>query len=595
MEIIEKLLNLNKEKSKIVVIYILGGLFLILSLTAFLLASFSVYVYFRDISKFEVIESTPRFFKKSIDTLRDIPYLVYKFQSSSLPVYKLYISDKDYKEINDALPNAYITLPSESKKKVPARLVYNGQEKNIEVGYRGDSYIHWFFEEKSWAFIFQPNDLLEGQSEIRLIVPWDRVYVGEYLANYRARKLGLPTPDDKFVILRINNGPKMLYYQIEVWSNEFLKKHFGTDDGNLYGENDTTAGSIFASSMFWKKYTSVKGQENNYADLDYLLDLINNASKDEFKEKITAILDMDNFYNWHIQSILSGTPGQDRNHNVRLYFDRQKGKFFLIPWDAGLDVYGSIFDTQNPDESFNLDNDYNPLVNRILDIPEFLSERNKRLWNYVKNDKNLEEDLAYFDKAYQEIRVALYNDSAKFWRSGAAEAQIKNARSAVVANYNFFRQQLDRAEVSATVSLKSKSQVPITIDLFYRSASPINFNNLSISSKAFQGADFLQLYEDTNNNGFLDGYDLKVADLKYQDGSLSLSKPGPILYTNRRYNGYQIPISLDITKKKFFVTSSLPFVIKDLNISFNILNEVTKSKIETTVHVNDFESILSSK
>ncbi|HLB57674.1 MAG TPA: CotH kinase family protein, partial [Gammaproteobacteria bacterium] len=346
---------------------------------------------------------------------------------------------------------------------------------------------------------------------------------------------------------------------------------------------------IFESTMWWKKFNSVAGEENNFSDLAYLLDLIKNADDNAFKDAIVKIIDMDTFYTWQIHSMLAGSVHQDENHNMRIYFDKEKQRFFLIAWDVSVWDYVEKFERPRFGKVvYDLDVNYNPLVNRILNIPEFLLERNRRLWEYVKDDTNINEDIAYLDQATEKIKPAVFQDTQKYDRNGKADATMRRVRSNLLSNYAFLREQLGKSNFFATLSYQSTSTIA-TIDFSYVSASPINFNGLRISRVSSSPFNSFLLYEDSNRNGQFDWPDAKIANLKYENGMLSARKLDLLLYSDRIDNDYYEPITVRMTDKKFFVVAPLPFTIQNPNISLDIFNAITGTIINSLIHVNNRE------
>ena len=132
------------------------------------------------------------------------------------------------------------------------------------------------------------------------------------------------------------------------------------------------------------------------------------------------------------------------------------------------------------------------------------------------------------------------------------------------------------------------------IDFYYQSPSAIKFNNIYISTNTLLGTNIFQLYEDTNANNFFDATDRKIADLKYKDKTLSLSGDNLVFYTDRIDGGRYQSVSLEMTKQKLFIVSSLPATIEDPDISFDIFNNITGEKVTTEIHVNDLNSIFIS-
>lgn len=542
------------------------------------------YVYFLGISRQTAIEWIPDPIRNSINFIRDVPYLPYVFKTTDLPRCQLTISDDNYQKILNALPKKVGEILLDSQRNMlPATLTCDGKEMNVQAGVRGDRFWHWLFEKKSWGFKFA--GLYDGNSEVKFIIADDRGYIGEYFNGYRARKMGLPAPDDKLVLLSINHGPDSFYYQVEGWTEEFLKKHFGTDRGNLYGESGFTD-PIFDSTLYWKKYVTIPRKDNDYGDLYTLLSLIENSDDATFKKEIWNIVDRDNFFKWQIHSILSGSTHQGPNHNVRLFFDAQKRKFFPIPWDVGITDYSSLFSDPNVGEIYGIDVSYNSLVSRILSIPEFLAERNEKLWAYVADDRNLNEDLAFFDGTFEKVKPAIFNDSIKFWRNYVADKRIKDERAMLISNYRFLRKRLDSGEVFADVVVRSDSNIVATIDLAYKSVAPLNFDGFSISSPVLQPANF-RLYEDSNGSGALDQGDAAIGIPTFRDNRIASEKMNYPLYSRRTEKDSLAPIVVGQTKKRFFVVASTRMSATDGIATVRILNMITKKIIEPAIHTNE--------
>ncbi|MFT7644530.1 MAG: spore coat protein H [Candidatus Paceibacteria bacterium] len=547
------------------------------------------YAYFLGIPRAKLVTEIPAPIRSIVDDVRDLPFSLYIFRSSDLTKYDLQISDKDLAKLSLALPtNPSEFLTSANREKVDAIFIADSLPRQVRVGYRGDKWRHWFNDKKSWTIRFKSDDLLNDQSEIKLIVPFDRLYIGEFFNGYRASKLGLPVPKDEMVLLSINNGPNALYYQQEGWTTDYLEKSFGTSNGNLYGEKNLED-KIFTSSFFWKKYISIQGEEDDFSDLDYLLNLINNSSDAEFKENIDDVLDIDTFINWMLHSILSGSTHQGDIHNARLFFNNELKKFFMIPWDVSLTLYSSLFQlpefTNNP-EFYDIDYDYNPLVTRVLNISEYRDERNKRLWEYVSDDYNLTEDLSFYDKTYDEVKSSLFNDSLKLWRNEVAENDIMRTRSIIKQNFYFLKQQLSRATLGLTVTQElDLSLVPVVMELSHQSASGIMVHGVTLTGQLSNPSLELSMYADVNEDGLLDSGDQFIAKLKQNGDTYYNSDVGIVLNSDREVSGSTGPVKVNVTKTKFlFTTSSLAtFDIETVNIQ--TYNSVTGVLIEPIIHV----------
>lgn len=335
---------------------------------------------------------------------------VYK---TKLPSYELKITRQEWQKMTQSLPPAY-SFNFYLRKDyywAPAKFIYKDKEYEVKVRFRGDLYHHWSGKKKSYRVEF--TDDFQDFPELNFIIPEDRGFFAENLANFRAKKLGLIHLESWFGTLKINGRNQGVYLIQEHWNKEFLERHQKSALGGLYGEQDLEEGfywpQLFSGITAWKKYNKTRGVKENYFDLDYFLDLVNRKTSDEeFKEKIFTVLDKENFFNWQIHSMLSSSYHQDWGHNLRLFFNQVKGKFEFIPFD--LETH---FDYKKEGETCPIDLDYNPLVTRVLLIPEFRQERDRLLYEQVKEDKNLKEDLEYWDDLFGKLKLEIFKDRQK--------------------------------------------------------------------------------------------------------------------------------------------------------------------------------------
>lgn len=373
----------------------------------------------------------------------DIVYLPYYFQSTDLPKYYLEIDPQDLEKLNANLPPAFSgeILTKQYKKTVPAKLIYQNKEYSVNVRYRGDMSEHWSYPKKSWLIRFKRSDLLGNKRRIHLIIPQDRGFLLEHFDNYRAKKLDLLTPESQFVVLYVNGKANGVYFEIEGWDEEFLEKNQRSPDANFYGTedyeirhwvsaSDENEIGFFVDLAAWKKYTQDKvSNYDNFAELDLLIKFLTESSDEEFYQKIPLLIDMDSFYRWEIHSALATSNHQNLG-NLRLYFNNQKGKFEFVPWDV------------SQAEPVALDKTYNLLTKRILSNPDFFEKRNRILWQYVKDDRNLEDDLRFYDLVYQQTRVAFYKDRLKLESNYRFDRKIEEIRQDIIKSYRFLQEEL---------------------------------------------------------------------------------------------------------------------------------------------------------
>jgi len=541
----------------------------------------------------------------------DVFYFFHQFGSSNLPVYDLVIQPANLEELNQSLPgvDGCPSFLEEHQKKVPATFIYNNQKYKVKVRYHGGAAAHWQGKKKSWQIIFSETNLFNGMRKINLVIPEDRAFSLEHLNHYRAKKMGLLVPETRFIVLKVNGRNPSAYFEIEGWSEEFLEKH-GILESNLYTERDMPAYhvdpvDILSQTIYWKKHVNRQDAVDDFSEIKLLVDLITQASDEEFYQKIPNLLDMDDFYKWQAHSILAGSIHQDFIHNMKLYFDPALGKFKLIPWDQ-----------EQRDQDRFMDLHYNTLVSRILKNPQFIHQRNKILWDYVKNEENLKDDLEFYDQTYQQIKTAFYQDKIKIYSNFHFDRQVEERRGLLIKQYRNIQNTLKIAEASTEIEFNLLRGVN-QINVIAHSFSDILWSGLDLQFdrdifNSLIGNQF-HLYYDLNQNQVFDRGDRLVSssDFDLSNQKIIFSSIDFQMFAQRGFPEEDWPgvpgqeIKVLPKKYSFFLVNSKkqpliePALIK--NINFNIINAVTReSALITSQFINQetfsyFEQINDSQ
>jgi len=489
-------------------------------------------------------------FKQSVKKLTNIFYLPYYLKGHDLPVYTLKIDSKDLEKLDDNLPGEGGMLLEENKVYVPAEFWDDqGNKYEVKVKYRGDMAEHWRYEKKSWHLQFSKGNFFEGKRELDLIIPKDRNYLTEYLNNYRAEKFGLTVPDSKMVVVKVN-GQKMVYFATEGLGKEFLEKHQLSGDNNFYGTKDEAyfnqENHYLNQLSLWKKYTrDLNNNKKDRSDLSLLFDILNNASDQDFYQLIPQIVDMDNFYAWQVHSLLVASPHQT-TENFRFYFNSQKGKFEFVPWNVG---QASVRNYYNEDN-------YNLLVTRILENPKFLHQRNLALWHYIKDDKNFEDDLNFYDNAYKETKVAFIKDRAKFAPNYYFIKEVKEQRNLLVSNSERAKNLMDFGQVFIKVTTNPQEKnVWAKMNLSVNTFSAVNFSGFELEWQANQINPNLKLHQDSNQNGIFDFFDEEITTLNYdlETGQISVEGLNQTLLARRQLTDDQLGLEVAPNDYNFFI------------------------------------------
>lgn len=505
----------------------------------------------------------------------EVAHLFCDWRKLGIPVYDLTIGAKKVAKILQDLPPEGSLMTDEYKDFSKAQFFHNDKPYNAKVRIRGLSPNHWVDEKKSWRIKFDSNDLFEHRKSLDLIIPQDRGYFAEYLSNHIARKMGFWVPDDRFVFLRINGVLQGIYYEIEHPTGKFLELHRQVDRANFYKEESWDWGKygfpeIFSDIGYWNKYsTETVSPFDNYSDLAYLLFLLNKADDSRFYKEIGHLINIDNFLSWQAHSLIMGSYHQSGHGNINMYFNIINGKFEFMPYDVGLFPLVT--------EEF-IDKPYHPLAERILRNPAYLHRRNQILWRYINDEKNLKDDLQFYDNAYLKLKKAFFVDRKKGFTNRHFNNEVAGLRNIFLANRKKVISDLRFSGIFANIHLFTSDPAILSeIEMVSYGFSAAELTEAKISFNQQVDANMqtgLYLYHDSNNSGSFEDSDLPVAVLK-PDASgevLRSEKLSFLLYPDRDKN-----LQPEKRRYKFFLISPLakPAGEPISGLEFTVNNAVT--------------------
>lgn len=521
--------------------------------------------------------------------VRDFPYALYRFRDPGLPVYDLVISEQSLDEL-DHYFQENAGDPNRDKDYKNAKFFSDGREYDVRVSYRGDEDIHFIHEKKSWRIKFSDDSYFEGMKALNLIIPEDRLFLIEEFDNDRAKKLGIPAPESRFAILRLNGWSLGVYWMVEQWGPAMLEKARLNSDANLYGEVGF-GGDIYNRIELWQKYAENPNQPlGDFSELAELLELLRHPSDEYFWKHIPSLVDMEAFYRWQILNVLAGASHADTAHNARLYFDPTIGRFQFLPWDVYME----------PVSEWNLKDhgidfiDYNPLIQRILRNPAYLDARNKLLWEYVKDDDELNDDLAAYDRLFGEVRTAFFQDTKKRYPNSFFLSEVRRARSIIAENVRELREMFRAGMVNVhpTINVSSAENrltfepIALRLDVSVTSLPPMKLETMVIKGIP-TGAGRITVYEDTNASGVLDYGDRAIGNGSLEnDGSVRAEGLGVVmqgrLETLPEETGFELGRTwLRERTYRFFVLAG-GASLSNAAVSLDLRNEITGERMSVS-------------
>lgn len=528
----------------------------------------------------QIVLGPYRFIRK----IPDVKYIGYAFRKHNLPVYELKIDSKDLNFLNGNLPEPFSgnRLTDEYRQKVPAVFYHQGQEYKVEVRYRGNVSNHWANEKKSWDIEFSKKTPFNGLRGINLIIPEDRGIVLEHLNNYRAKKMGLYPLHTSFVTLRVNGKNHGVYFQVEPWDDKYLAKHELIDETDMYSfyeewSREWPKLDLFEElSYLNKKSKNNSDQDDNYSLLNGIVDLLVNGSDEEFEIKIGDFIDLENFLAWQSHHTLSGSF-HTIGRNMRFFIDQEIGKLVFVPWDVNI---------SDPDPQ--LIKNSTLIETRISMIPEFAYQRNKILWDYVKDDKNLDDDLRFYDESFKEIKVALIKDRLKLNSTSWFFSEYQTIRQKIIDNFYNVKSALQDARASVVVY--TDGGLPIYFDVTADTLPEISLAEVRLFANQSQFVDY-RLVFDSNHDNVLNPTDEVIGVFSgdiVDDYVKIVPDKEIIMFAEKRYTGTFLERNSFLyypQKYRFFLIPSNNIVIEKIEVKVN--NAVTGERVESRIQYVD--------
>ena len=175
----------------------------------------------------------------------------------------------------------------------------------------------------------------------------DPSYVREKIYYELASAAGLKAPRTNYAALYVNGEYWGLYFLTEDIDGEFLQNHVGAkEDGNLY--KGDPRGTLEWRGPDAAPYRNEYEKDNNedaddWSDLIGLIDVLNRTPREQLKERLDAMVDVDSALTLlaldNLTANLDSYIGS--GHNYYLYHRKSDGKFMFFPWDPN-EAYGNF-------------------------------------------------------------------------------------------------------------------------------------------------------------------------------------------------------------------------------------------------------------
>ena len=324
-----------------------------------------------------------------------------------------------------------------------------------------------------------------------------------------ADQLGLRTPRNRLVRLKLNGQNLGVYWQFEHWGRNTFAP-YGISEADVYAESDDQRFPVnfylWKNLDSWKKY-DVDGatgapEQEDFSELAALLDLVNDADDATFSRQIFDLLEFDAWVAWLIHTSAMNSYHQGGHINARLLLNRDTMRFEPLPWD----VVPGVIKRVTPRGIYTT----HPLIVRLMNNERFQLSFSRRLYAFYEQLEAEVDQL--FHNLYRDPQLEcslLSSDHRdpdpnlkfpKSWSYAALETwaitpswpeTVNNMRGTFMAAVRSHKQYLEMSSmfISRDVSAKSEGGLVPIARLGYRSqvASILASIDLPLGSTDFDG------------------------------------------------------------------------------------------------------------
>jgi spore coat protein H len=275
---------------------------------------------------------------------------------------------------------------------------------NVAVHLKG-SYSFQSIDEKPSLTLnfdkFAPGQRFHGLKKIHLNNSvQDPTYLCEKLARELFNEHGVPAARAGHAMVRINGRDAEPYVLVEAYDRQFVKRHFDSDDGNLY---DGGSGGDITKALEADSGTSPE----NRTDLTNLVRAARERSPGARQAQLARVLDVERFRTFAALEILlvhwdgycAGAP-----NNYRVFHDTESGRMIFMP--HGLDQLFGVSSSVD----FSITPPFKGLVAKgLFGVPEERQRLRQRMAELLKGECSTEKLHARVDRIAEPLRKAFGN------------------------------------------------------------------------------------------------------------------------------------------------------------------------------------------
>lgn len=219
----------------------------------------------------------------------------------------------------------------------------------------------------------------------------DASYLNDHVAYYLFKKMGVATPLDSYVYLKINNRPIGIYSAVEEVSDSFLKRN-GLE-GNLYkpeklnGRDNGT--SLTYTDDKTSSYSDIFSNSKNDITMEDEHRLIRSLRSLNTHDNVDDVVEVDSVIRYFAVHNFLLSYDSYTGYSVHNYYLLENNhKLNMLPWDYNLSFGRFNMLTGSGDDRKYLDT--NSIINYGIDSPISQGTSEERpMWNWILKIMNI--------------------------------------------------------------------------------------------------------------------------------------------------------------------------------------------------------------
>jgi hypothetical protein len=290
----------------------------------------------------------------------------------------------------------------------------------------------------------------------------DPSFMREVLYSRMARKY-TPMAKANYIRLYLNNQDWGLYCNVQDIDKTFLEEYFLSNDGPRFratidntgppmgGWGDGTAGMNYLGSdtLTYKKYYSLKSSDvtEPWQKLITVCQSLSQVSSSQY-EQIKSVIDVDKAL-WFLaaENIFTDDDSyvMKGKMDYYIYYEPETGRTIPLEYDGNSSFQNNLATASNWGPFKNVNNINYPLLNKLLNVPEFRQRYLAHYRTILQETFTTEEVARHVNNLHQQIGGEVASDNKKLYPTSQYTTSYPQLINFVSIRRNFL---LSNAEVS---------------------------------------------------------------------------------------------------------------------------------------------------